>query len=197
MKDARVLTWVLADATRAKQINAHQWPAILTIAEAEGMAGVLRYHVSGQDIPDTVIGALFCYEEEGRDVPESGAALTENICRRAHALLGKGDLNGGLHHLWQINMRLHKGADDRDFWTDLAAVAQTHAVTPYVSRALRLCYHLFETPVDPYLAWQGQRHDLLYVGRLLARDGTGKERARWLRFAFRLRARWLSRGEID
>jgi hypothetical protein len=54
-----------------------------------------------------------------------------------------------------------------------------------------LTHHIFETPVDSYLAWQGRRGDLFYTGRLLARNGWGQDTAKLLRFAFYLRSHWI------
>ena len=88
------------------------------------------------------------------------------------------------------------------FWTELKAIAaeRRQSINELVesvdngragnlSRALRLSHHLFETPVDPWLAWEPRRGDIFYLGRILARNARGEESRRILRFAFRVRAR--------
>lgn len=106
-------------------------------------------------------------------------------------LLADGDLSGGLRNLWDIDRMLCEFAETEGFWTRLLERSRKHGLTLHVSRALRLCHHIFETPVDRYLAWQGRRGDIFYVARLLARNGWGQETARLLRQAFYLRSHWI------
>ena len=176
MRDARILAWVLADPTRMAQLSSVQREGISRIAEAEGMAEDLAQALAGPAQP----------------FAPPTAALEAEICRAAVALLEKGALEQGLQRLWQINFMVQQGKARPDFWDRLAQESRAQRATPAVSRALRLCRHLFETEVDPFLAWQGQRSDIFFVGRLLARNGAGRETAGWLRLAFRLRARWTA-----
>ena len=103
------------------------------------------------------------------------------------------DLHDGLKALWQMDRAVQQSSEDANFWHDLLQQSRERGITLAVSRAMRLCHHLFQTPVDPYLAWQGRRNDIFFVGRLLARDGEGQERARWLRLAFRILCSWRQR----
>lgn len=193
MRDARLLVWVLAEPTRAAQLSAAQWQAIARIASAEGLATVLCARVSAADVPPDVQAVL----ETRKACPEAPlptiCAAPDDICRAISALLASDLGTFGLLRLWHIDASLRQGAAAPDFWAQLVAAARAQGVTAQVSRALRLCHHLFETPVDRYLAWQGQRSDVLYTGILLARNGQGKATAAWLRRAFRLRARWRRR----
>jgi hypothetical protein len=182
MRDARILVWVLADPMRASQISEAQWEGITRIAEAEGLSDAVEACRTGETLADRPLGG----------------ELSRQICVRAALLLGAGALENGLREIWTINQMLRSGAQEDGFWSALLETSRSSGVTHHVSRALRLCYHLFETSVDPFLAWQGQRSDVFYVGRLLARNGRGEPTARWLRLAFRLRAKWLSwRHPID
>lgn len=103
-----------------------------------------------------------------------------------------GDLSGGLRNLWDIDRLIREFSDEGDFWTRLHAASARQGLTRYLSRALRLSHHLFETPVDPWLAWQARPGDIFYLGRLLARNGRGLEIRKILRLAFRLRARRIA-----
>lgn len=107
-------------------------------------------------------------------------------------LFAVGDLSGGLRNLWDIDRLIREFSDEGDFWTRLHAASARQGLTRYLSRALRLSHHLFETPVDAWLAWEARPGDVFYLGRLLARNGEGLEIRKILRFAFRLRARWIA-----
>ena len=106
-------------------------------------------------------------------------------------LLADGDLAGGLRNLWDIDrlIREHSGAEG--YWQRLRESGLRHGLMPHISRALRLSHHIFETPVDSWLAWQGRKGDILYMGRLLARNGWGLETRKILRLAFYIRSHWL------
>lgn len=106
-------------------------------------------------------------------------------------LFADGDLSGGLRNLWDIDRLIREFSDQGDFWERLHACAARHGLTPCLSRALRLTHHLFETPVDPWLAWNARRGDVFYLSRLLARNGWGRETRRILRFAFYVRSHWI------
>jgi Uncharacterised nucleotidyltransferase len=106
-------------------------------------------------------------------------------------LFADGDLAGGLRNLWDIDRLIREFADGPDWWQRLRAAAAGHSLTPYLSRALRLSHHLFETPIDPALAWEARRGDIFYVSRLLARNGWGQETRIILRLAFYVRSHWI------
>lgn len=106
-------------------------------------------------------------------------------------LFADGDLAGGLRNLWDIDRLIREFSDDGDFWARLHASSARHSMTPCLSRALRLSHHLFETPVDPWLAWEARRGDVFYLSRLLARNGWGQETRKILRFAFYVRSHWI------
>lgn len=175
MRDARILAWLLADPARVAQLRPDQLEAVHLIGAAEGLADALEARLAGT---------------ARVDLPGECAAM---LCSAAQNLLGQGDLEAGLAQLWHIHLVICQGPQQPDFWANVRDHARTLRITRHVSRALRLSHHLFETPVDPYLAWQGQRTDIFFMGRLLARNGRGVETAKLLRLAFRLRARWLAR----
>ena len=106
-------------------------------------------------------------------------------------LFADGDLQGGLRNLWDIDRLVREFSDAGDFWQRLHQCSAKHSLTPYLSRALRLSHHLFETPVDPWLAWEPRRGDVFYMSRLLARNGWGQETRKILRFAFYVRSHWI------
>ena len=56
--DARLLCALLADPARALEISDHQWPALLTIAHAERLAGSLAYRLAGLALPAPVQSVL-------------------------------------------------------------------------------------------------------------------------------------------
>ncbi len=106
-------------------------------------------------------------------------------------LFADGDLAGGLRNLWDIDRLIREFSDAPDWWQRLHTASAQHSLTPYLSRALRLAHHLFETPVDPWLAWQPRRGDVWYLSRLLARNGWGQETRKALRFAYYIRSHWI------
>ncbi len=113
------------------------------------------------------------------------------LIHAAAHLLADGDLAGGLRNLWDIDRLIREHSGVPDYWQRLLERARIHGLVPHVSRALRLCHHLFDTPVDPFLAYEARRGDLFYVGRLLARNRWGQETRKVLRLAFYVRSHWL------
>ncbi|MBU6253053.1 MAG: hypothetical protein KGN98_07665 [Alphaproteobacteria bacterium] len=174
MRDARILTWLLADPARQTELRVDQMAAVRQIAAAEGLDAALEARLAGLATASAVVDPA------------------ADVCRAAANLFGVGDLDRGLFRLWHIHSLILQGQTQAGFWDAVRREARRQAVTACVSRALRLCFHLFETPVDTYLAWQGQRADIFFLGRLLARNGAGEETARVLRAAFKWRARWLA-----
>lgn len=118
--------------------------------------------------------------------------LPEDMVIHAVAhLFADGDLAGGLRNLWDIDRLIREHSDAGDYWQRLRASSAQHGLTPCLSRALRLTHHLFDTPVDPWLAWEARRGDVFYLSRLLARNGWGQETRKILRFAFYVRSHWI------
>ncbi len=106
-------------------------------------------------------------------------------------LFADGDLAGGLRNLWDIDRLIREFAGVSGFWSRLLERARLHQLAKSTSRALRLTHHLFDTPVDRHFAWDGRKGDVFYLGRLLARDGWGRETRKLLRFAFYVRSHWI------
>jgi Uncharacterised nucleotidyltransferase len=109
------------------------------------------------------------------------------IVHAAAHLFADGDLAGGLRNLWDID-RLLREFDSADFRRTLAERARLHQLEGPVARALRLSHRLYGTPVT---AGRPRLSDRLFEARLLARNGWGQERRKWLRFTFYLRGHWL------
>ncbi len=319
MRDARLLTWVLADPVRAEQLDAGGWTDLLTMANAERICGSLAYRLEGHSIPPSAARVLdrtkkaseaerrqALWEAEmcaqalaGLDVPAvllkgtalvaadlaagqgrqigdldilvprdqidvveaallkagwewvkpdpyddtyyrthmhelppmihserdrmidvhhtilplttrqtpDAAALIANARRLdngqlvlapedmvIHAvahLFADGDLAGGIRNLWDIDQMLREFAAVDGFWLRLRESGLRHGLMTHVSRALRLSHHLYETPVDPWLAYNARRGDIFYIGRLLARNGWGQETRKLLRLAFYIRSHWI------
>ncbi len=106
-------------------------------------------------------------------------------------LFADGDLNGGLRNLWDIDRLIREHSAEPDYWPKLIERARLHGLVSHTSRALRLSQHLFETPVDHFLAYDARRGDIFHMGRLLARGGWGQETRKILRLAFYIRSHWL------
>jgi Uncharacterised nucleotidyltransferase len=113
------------------------------------------------------------------------------VCHSAAHLFADGDLAGGLRNLWDID-RLVRDFGPRDgFWQALGERAQRHQLQKPVARALRLAEALYGTPLEGDAAGRGRAGDALYIRRLLARDGWGREIRKLLRLAFYIRSHWL------
>ncbi len=127
--------------------------------------------------------------------PEGEGLMTlspeDMLIHAAAHLLADGDLAGGLRNLWDIDRLVREHAEEDGYWQRLVERARLHGLVPHVSRALRLAHHLFDTPVDPFLAYYARRGDIFYMGRLLARNGWGQETRTLLRLAFYVRSHWL------
>ncbi|SDC87417.1 Uncharacterised nucleotidyltransferase [Sphingomonas sp. YR710] len=106
-------------------------------------------------------------------------------------LIADGDLAGGLRNLWDIDRLLRSFGERPDFWEALRARANLHQMAEPVARALRLTHMLYETPVDPRIAGGPRPGDRLFVRRLLARDGWGREVRPVTRLAFYIRSHWM------
>lgn len=127
----------------------------------------------------------------GGQSPLSTLCPQDMLIHAAAHLFADGDLAGGLRNLWDIDrlIREHSGAPD--YWSKLAKRARLHGLVPHVSRALRLTHHLFDTPVDAFLAYEARRGDVFYLGRILARNRWGQETRKLLRLAFYVRSHWI------
>lgn len=137
-----------------------------------------------------------------RAVPLSGGSLPgetqlfvlspEDMLIHAVAhLFADGDLSGGLRNLWDIDRLIREFADTPDWWGRVHRASSGHSLSPALGRALRLAHHLFETPVDPWLAWKATPGDVWFLSRILARDRWGRETRKPLRFAFYVRSHWI------
>ncbi len=112
------------------------------------------------------------------------------LIHAAAHLLADGDLAGGLRNLWDMDRLIREHSGDPGYWPTVLERARRHGLVPHVSRALRLTGHIFDTPVDPFLAFEARRGDVFYLGRLLARNRWGQESRAILRFAFYVRSHW-------
>lgn len=106
-------------------------------------------------------------------------------------LFADGDLSGGLRNLWDIDRLVREFAHLPDWWERVHRASSGHSLTPSLGRALRIAHHLFETPVDPWLAWKARPGDVWYLSRILARDEWGRETRSPLRLAFYVRSHWI------
>lgn len=109
------------------------------------------------------------------------------IIHAAAHLIADGDLAGGLRNLWDID-RLFREFDANAFQQRLLDRASFHGLRQQTERALRLSAHLFDTPIQPL---KSQPTDRVYLMRLSARDGWGRETRPLLRLAFYIRSHWL------
>lgn len=113
------------------------------------------------------------------------------IVHAAAHLFADGDLAGGMRNLWDIDRLLREYGDDPDFAEAVRVRAARHELHAATARAVRLACRLYETPVE--WAWCGgsRASDRLYLRRLTARDGWGRERRPMSRFAFYVRSHWI------
>jgi Uncharacterised nucleotidyltransferase len=108
------------------------------------------------------------------------------IVHAAAHLFADGDMAGGLRNLWDID-RLLSEYDSPEFWARLHARVHVHGLAEAVTRSLRLCAELLETPI-PKQHDRWHRQDKWYRARILARDGWGRQERPLFRFVFYLRA---------
>jgi hypothetical protein len=114
------------------------------------------------------------------------------IVHAAAHLIADGDLAGGLRNLWDIDRLVRQFSEQGDeFTVELRKRAREHDLVPAVARALRLARHLYGTPVDDRLAGEAPSSDRLFLRRLLARDGWGRQRRPATRLGFYVRSHWL------
>ena len=124
-------------------------------------------------------------------------APEDMICHSAAHLFADGDLAGGLRNLWDIHCLCCQFRERTpDFDLALLKRAAEHQLYAVVLRALRLAHGLFGSPVRqlraPIQADYCPRWSVrLFIARLLARDGWGRETRKLLRFAFYVRSHWL------
>ncbi len=100
-------------------------------------------------------------------------------------LFADGDLAGGLRNLWDIAQLLEQFGSDAAFKAKLAGRARLHALEPHLARAQRLSRQLFGDGPPPATA------DRIYIRRLLARDGWGRETRPATRLGFYVRSHLL------
>src|SRR5688500_6102086 len=84
MKDARLLTRLLADPRRASEVR--DWTSLICIARAESLIGSLAHRLAGETVPPRVAALL---EDARRDAAEARRqALWEaEMARRALAAI--------------------------------------------------------------------------------------------------------------
>ena len=107
------------------------------------------------------------------------------ICHAAAHLFADGDLSGGMRNLWDIRCLVD------DFGVaGLAERARRHGLTSAVRRALRLSHALYGTQLPD--GWvRSASDDDLYLRRLTARDGWGRQTRPVTRLGFYVRSHWL------
>jgi Uncharacterised nucleotidyltransferase len=107
-------------------------------------------------------------------------------------LFADGDLAGGLRNLWDIDRLVRQFSQaDGEFWMELGKRAKLHGLERHLARAMRLAAQLYDTPVDKTHAGPAIFADNIYIRRLLARDGWGRETRKFTRQAFYVRSHWL------
>jgi hypothetical protein len=116
---------------------------------------------------------------------------TDVVVHAAIHLFADGDLSGGLRNLWDVDRLLREFAEaDGDYWSALTARAADHGAANVVARAMRLAHALFGTPVPQDSQGLGLG-DRLFLRRLLARDGWGRESHKLTRLGFYVRSHWI------
>jgi hypothetical protein len=128
-----------------------------------------------------------------RVLPDGLRVLSpENMIVHAAAhLIADGDLAGGLRNLWDIDRLVREFARVEGFWQRLEERASLHQLRPAVARALRLSRHLYGTPAERLAGSGSPAADRLFLRRLLARDGWGRQTRALTRFGFYIRSHWM------
>lgn len=141
-----------------------------------------------------------------RRTPDAGALIASSIAigpglrilspadmivHAATHLLADGDLAGGLRNLWDIDRLLRLFASNPGFWPELGRRAALHEMREPVALALRLADRIFATPVEPRLAGYDRIRDMLFIRRILARDGWGRPIRPLNRLGFYIRSHWM------
>jgi Uncharacterised nucleotidyltransferase len=106
-------------------------------------------------------------------------------------LFADGDLAGGLRNLWDIDRLIHDHSGVEGYWRRLAESAARHGLTSHLGRALRLCHFIYKTPINATVAGKARRADMVFAGRLRARNGWGQETHKLLHLAFYIRSHWI------
>jgi Uncharacterised nucleotidyltransferase len=104
-------------------------------------------------------------------------APEDMVIHAAAHLFADGDLAGGLRNLWDIRCLIDEFPLAR-----LTDRARFHNLVREVDRALRLVNAIFDGAQPTNLS------DRLYINRLLARDGWGRETRKGIRFWFYVRS---------
>ena len=114
---------------------------------------------------------------------------TDMVIHCATHLIADGDLAGGLRNLWDMHCLLTEfGA--HSFWRDLRERAGHHQLWSAVHRAARLAHELYGTEIPD--SWRAGGHsDFLFIRRLIARDGWGRQTRKITRLIFYIRSHWL------
>jgi hypothetical protein len=123
-----------------------------------------------------------------REPLENGLCNLSRLDMLVHAaahLLADGDLAGGMRNLWDIHCLIQDGGTE-----GLAERARHHGLAREMARAARLSHALYGTQVPP--EWQGLTPiDRLYLRRVTARDGWGRQTRKLTRLGFYIRSHWL------
>jgi hypothetical protein len=115
------------------------------------------------------------------------------VVHAAAHLIADGDMAGGLRNLWDIDRLCRQFSAERpDYFLSLAEQAAAHGLHGQTMRALRLSHRLFGTPLVAYrqpsrITYAPEPSDRLFIRRLLARDGWGRQTRAATRLAFYLR----------
>ncbi|RYD98794.1 MAG: hypothetical protein EOP61_15160 [Sphingomonadales bacterium] len=106
------------------------------------------------------------------------------LCHAAAHLFADGDLAGGMRNLWDIRCLVEQ------FGTEgLEARAEHHGLAGEMTRAIRLTQALYGP--ESLAGSAGGWGDRLYLRRLTARDGWGRQTRKLTRLAFYIRSHWL------
>jgi hypothetical protein len=115
------------------------------------------------------------------------------VVHAAAHLIADGDLAGGLRNLWDIDRLCRQfSRQDPEFYLGIAEEAAAHGLFDQTMRALRLSRRLYGTPLVAYdgpsrVRYDQKASDRLFLRRLLARDGWGRQTRTATRFGFYVR----------
>lgn len=113
------------------------------------------------------------------------------ICHAAAHFSADGDMAGGMRNLWDVHVLVQRFESEPQFWNRLDARAQHHELYQPVARTMRMAKRLYGTAIDPRFDRPLSLLDKLFLRRITCRDGWGRERHSFTRFAVYIRSHWL------
>lgn len=181
---------------RDRMIDVHHTILPLTAKPKPDATALIEYSVGLSD--GLRLGPSIDWSDRLRESPGLRVLSPAGMIVHAAAhLIADGDMAGGLRNLWDIDRLFREFADgDPQFTLTVLEEEWQHGLYPHVRRALRLACQIFGTPLQSSEPLNSERFverpiDRLFRGRVLARDGWGRQTRAATRFGFYVRSHAL------